>query len=94
MKINRVKDFEAKRNRRTFETNSYVNNQHHAQKRRFERQMMNRVNQKINYFKNHFSMTNKIIFFYETDTRRKSFFAHLRQIETTSYVMKRKSITK
>jgi hypothetical protein len=44
MKINRVKNFEAKRNRRTFEVNFYVNDQHHAQKRRFERKMMNRVN--------------------------------------------------
>jgi hypothetical protein len=45
MKINRVKNVEAKRNRRTFEANFHVNNQHHAQKRRFERQMMNRINQ-------------------------------------------------
>jgi hypothetical protein len=48
----------------------------------------------INYLKNRFSMTNKIITFYEIDTREKSFFAHLRQIETTNYVMKRKSITR
>jgi glycosyltransferase involved in cell wall biosynthesis len=39
-------------------------------------------------------MTNKTIIFYEIDIKRKSFFAHLRQIETTSYVMKRKSITR
>ncbi len=41
MKINRVKNREAKRNRRTFETNFYVKDQHHVQKRQFERQMMN-----------------------------------------------------
>ncbi len=45
MKINCVKNLKAKRNRRTFETNFHVNDQHHAQKRRSERQMMNRVNQ-------------------------------------------------
>jgi hypothetical protein len=48
----------------------------------------------INYFRNRFSMTNKSIIFFEIDTKRKFFFAHLRRIETTSYVMKRKSITK
>jgi hypothetical protein len=48
----------------------------------------------INYLKNRFSMTNKTIIFYEIDTRKKSFLAHLRQIETTNYVMKRKSIMK
>ncbi len=45
MKVNRVEDFEAKRNRRKFETNFHVNDQHHAQKHRFARQMMNRINQ-------------------------------------------------
>ncbi len=45
MKINRVKNLETKRSRRTFETSSYVNDQHHAQKRRLERQIMNRINQ-------------------------------------------------
>jgi hypothetical protein len=45
MKINRVKDVEIKRNRRTFEINSYVNDQHHTQERRFERQRINRINQ-------------------------------------------------
>ncbi len=39
-------------------------------------------------------MINKSIIFYEIDTKKKSFFAHLRRIETTNYVMKRKSITK
>jgi hypothetical protein len=39
-------------------------------------------------------MINKSIIFYEIDTKRKSFFAHFRRIEITSYVMKRKSITK
>jgi hypothetical protein len=48
----------------------------------------------INYLRNRFSMTNRSVILYEIDTRKKSFFAHLRQIETTSYVMKRKSITK
>ncbi len=45
MKINCVKNLETKRNCETFETNFYVNDQHHAQKRRFERQIINRVNQ-------------------------------------------------
>jgi hypothetical protein len=48
----------------------------------------------INYLRNRFSMTNRSITFYEIDTKRKSFLAHLRRIETTSYAMKRKSITK
>jgi hypothetical protein len=48
----------------------------------------------INYLSNHSSMTNKSIIFYEIDTKRKSFLAHLRRIETTNYAMKRKSITK
>jgi hypothetical protein len=48
----------------------------------------------INYFRNRFSMTNKLIIFFEIDTKRKFFFAHFRRIETTSYVMKRKLITK
>jgi hypothetical protein len=47
----------------------------------------------INYLRNRFSMINRTMIFYEIDTK-KSFFAHLRQIETTSYVLKRKSITK
>ncbi len=45
MKINRVENLETKRSRRTFEINFHVNDQHHAQKRQFARQMMNRVNQ-------------------------------------------------
>jgi hypothetical protein len=48
----------------------------------------------INYFRNRYSMINKSIIFFEIDTRRKFFFVHLRRIETMSYVMKRKSITK
>jgi hypothetical protein len=48
----------------------------------------------INYFRNRFSMINKSIIFYEIDTKKKSFFAHFRRIETMIYVMKRKSITK
>jgi hypothetical protein len=39
-------------------------------------------------------MINKSIIFYEIDTKKKSFLASLRRIEITSYVMKRKSITK
>jgi hypothetical protein len=39
-------------------------------------------------------MINKSIISFEVDTRRKFFFAHLRRIETTSYVMKRKSVTR
>jgi hypothetical protein len=45
MNINRVKNVKTKRNCRTFKTNYHVNDQHHAQKRRFERKMMNRINQ-------------------------------------------------
>jgi hypothetical protein len=48
----------------------------------------------INYFRNRFSMINKSIIFFEIDTKWKSFLAHLHRIETTNYVMKRKSITK
>jgi hypothetical protein len=36
MKINRVKNVRIKRNCRTFKTKFYVNDQHHAQKRRFK----------------------------------------------------------
>jgi hypothetical protein len=48
----------------------------------------------INYLRNRSSMTNRSITSYEIDTRKKSSFAHLRRIETTSYAMKRKSVTK
>jgi hypothetical protein len=48
----------------------------------------------VNYLRNRSSMTNRSITFYEIDTKRKSFLAHLRRIETTNYVMKRKSITR
>jgi hypothetical protein len=48
----------------------------------------------INYFRNRFLMTNKLIIFFEINTKRKFFFAHFRQIKTTNYVMKRKSIIK
>ncbi len=48
----------------------------------------------ISYHRNRFSMTNRSIIFYEIDTRRKSFLAHLRRIETTSYAMKRESVTR
>jgi hypothetical protein len=54
MKINRVKNLEVKRNRRTFQTNSHVNDQHHAQKRQFARQMMNRANQNDQLFQKSF----------------------------------------
>jgi hypothetical protein len=48
----------------------------------------------INYFRNRFSIINKSIIFYKIYTKKNSFLAHLRRIETTRYVMKRKSITK
>ncbi len=48
----------------------------------------------INCFRNHSSMINKSIISFEIDTKRKFFFIYLRRIETTSYVMKRKSITR
>jgi hypothetical protein len=48
----------------------------------------------INYFRNHFSIIDKSIIYYEIDTKKKSFFAHFRWIKTIDYVMKRKSITK
>jgi hypothetical protein len=48
----------------------------------------------INYFRNRFSMINRSIIFFKIDTKRKFSFVHLRRIETTNYVMKRKSITK
>jgi hypothetical protein len=48
----------------------------------------------INYFRNRFSMIDKLIIFYKVDTKRRFFFAHFRRIETIDYVMKRKSITK
>jgi hypothetical protein len=48
----------------------------------------------INYLRNRFSIIDRSIIFYEIDTRRKFFFAHLRRIETIDYVTKRKSITR
>jgi hypothetical protein len=45
MKINYVKNIETKWNHRTFKINFHVNDQHHAQKRRSEWQIMNQVNQ-------------------------------------------------
>jgi hypothetical protein len=48
----------------------------------------------INYFRNRFSMINRSIISFEADTRRKFFLAHFRRIETTSYVMKRKLVTR
>jgi hypothetical protein len=48
----------------------------------------------INYFRNRSSMINKSIISFEIDTKWKFFLAHLRRIETTNYVMKRKLITK
>jgi hypothetical protein len=48
----------------------------------------------INYLRNRSSMTNKSIISFEVDTKRKFSFAYFRRIETTSYVMKRKSITR
>ncbi len=48
----------------------------------------------VNYLRNRSSMTNRSIIPFEVDTRRKFSFAHLRRIETTNYVMKRKSVTR
>ncbi len=48
----------------------------------------------VNYLRNRFSMTNRSITSFEADTKRKSSFAHLRRIETTDYVMKRKLVTR
>jgi hypothetical protein len=48
----------------------------------------------INYFRNRFSMIDKLIIFYKVDTKRKFFFAYFRRIEIFDYAMKRKSITK
>jgi hypothetical protein len=48
----------------------------------------------VNYFRNRFSMIDKLIILYEVDTKKKFFFAHFRRIETIDYVMKRRSITK
>jgi hypothetical protein len=45
MRVNRIRNLRAKWNRRTFEINHHVNDQHHAQERRSKWQMMNRVNQ-------------------------------------------------
>ncbi len=94
MRINCVKNVKIKRHRRTSEINFYVNNQHHAQERQFKQQMMNRVNQNHQLFSKSFSMINKLIIFFEVDTKRKFFFIYFRRIETTNYVMKRKLITK
>jgi hypothetical protein len=46
------------------------------------------------YFRNRFFVIDKSIIFYEIDTKKKSFFAHLRRVETIDYVMKRKLITR
>ncbi len=48
----------------------------------------------INYLRNRSSIINKSITSFEIDTRRKFFFAHFRRIETRSYVMKRKLVTR
>jgi hypothetical protein len=48
----------------------------------------------INYLRNRSSMINKLITSFEANTKRKFFFAHLCRIETTSYVMKRKFVTR
>jgi hypothetical protein len=48
----------------------------------------------INYLRNRSSMINKSITSFEIDTKWKFSFAHLRRIETTSYVMKRKLVTR
>jgi hypothetical protein len=94
MKINRVKNVETKRSRWTFKIKFYVNDQHHAQKRRFKWQMMNRVNQDDQLSSKSSFDDKQINYFFEINTKRKFFFAHFRRIETKNYVMKRKSITK
>jgi hypothetical protein len=94
MKINRVKNVEAKQNRWTLKINFYVNDQHHAQKRRFEWQMMNRVNQNNQLSSKSLFDDKQINYFFRSWHERKFFFAHCRRIETTNYVMKRKLITK
>jgi hypothetical protein len=52
--MNRVKNFETKRNRQTFEIKFYVNDQHYVKKRRFKRQIMNQVNQNDQLFQKSF----------------------------------------
>jgi hypothetical protein len=74
MRINRVKNIKAKWNRRTFETNFYVNDQHHAQKRRFERQMMNRIIQNNQLFSKSFFDDKQINHFFRNRYEMKIFF--------------------
>ncbi len=74
MKINRVKNIEAKWNRRTFETNSHVNDQHHAENRRFKRQMMNRINQNHQLFSKSFFDDKQINHFFRNRHETKIFF--------------------
>jgi hypothetical protein len=48
----------------------------------------------INYLRNRSSTTSRSIISFEIDTKWKSSFVYFRRIETTNYVMKRKSIRK
>jgi hypothetical protein len=48
----------------------------------------------VNYFRNRSSMIDRSIIFYEIDTRKKLFLAHLRWIESIDYAMKRRLITR
>ncbi len=74
MKINRVKNVKAKRDCRTFETNFHVNDQHHAQKRRFERQMMNRASQNNQLFSKSFFDDKQINYFFRNRHEMKILF--------------------
>jgi hypothetical protein len=74
MKMNHVKNIETKRNRRTFEINFYVNDQHYAQKRRFERQMMNWINQNNQLFSKSFFDDKQINHFFRNRHEMKILF--------------------
>jgi hypothetical protein len=74
MKINRVKNIETKWNRRTSKINFHVNDQHHAQKHRFERQMMNRVNQNNQLFSKSFFDDTQINHFFRNRHETKILF--------------------
>ena len=52
MNIHRVKQFRAKRQSRAFERNFTSKNQHHANSRRFNYQIMKRINFHRELFKN------------------------------------------
>jgi hypothetical protein len=74
MKVNRIKDFRAKWNRRTSETNHYVNDQHHAQERKFKWQMMNWINQNNQLFSKWLFDDQQINHFLRNRHEKKIFF--------------------